>query len=298
MTKPAPRSTRPKAPTAPSAPPVPSKRERARKTFTVKPWTGSGQGEKIVGYGSSGVGKTTLFSMMPDPRFIGVDDGGRKIRDPRTGKPIQHVAGVESFEDTRDALHQVDLFPKGSSCIIDTLTVLETLAEPYMFEHIKHEKGGTVTSIEGYGYGKGYTHLFETMRLILQDLDNLVRRGVHIGLICQNAAIKRANPGGVDFLQDGPKLSHPASEKNSIRLHVCEWADHVVRIGYYDVQVEAEKGARVGKIKGHTTRAVFVMPELHYFAKTRTLTDPVIAFSEPNDDSLWRLLFSEQYNDG
>jgi len=261
----------------------------------VEPWTGSGQGEKIVIYGGSGVGKTTLAAMALNPRFIGVDDGGRKIRDPRTNEPILHIAGAESFEDVRDALHQNDLFPNGSTCVIDTFTVLETLAEPFMFDTIKHEKGQTVTSIEGYGYGKGYTHLFETMRFILQDCDSLVRRGVNVILICQRAAIKRANPGGVDFLQDGPKLSHPTSEKNSVRLHVCEWADHVVRIDYFNTQIRADKDAKVGKIVGDTERAIFTMPEPHFFAKTRTLTEPVIAFSDPTDDSLWRMLFPEQY---
>lgn len=294
MAKP-PAPKRSKAPKAPSMPAPPSKKQRIRKTFSVEPWTGSGQGEKGVIYGGSGVGKTTLAAMAPNPRFIGIDDGGRKIRDPRTGKPILHIAGIQTFDDVRDALHQSDLFPKGSTGVVDTFTVLEQLAEPYMFENIKHEKGQTVTSIEGYGYGKGYTHLFETMRLILQDCDNLVRQGVNVILICQRAAIKRANPGGVDFLQDGPKLSHPTSEKNSVRLHVCEWADHVVRIDYFNVAIRADADAKVGKIVGETTRAIFTMPEPYFFAKTRTLTDPVISFSEPSDDSLWRLLFPEQY---
>jgi hypothetical protein len=31
-----------------------------------------------------------------------------------------------------------------------------------------------------------------------------------------------------------------------------------------------------------------------YFAKTRTLTEPVISFETPADDSLWRLMFGDQ----
>lgn len=292
-----PTSTSSMPPKSPKVPSPPVKQARTVKKFVTKPWTGAGQGEKIVGYGASGVGKTTLFSMLPDPVFIGIDDGGRKIRDPRTGKPIIHVEGVSTFEDVRDALHQVDLYPEGGSCVIDTLTILETKAEPYMFENIKHEKGGTVSSLEGYGYGKGYTHLFETMRLILQDVDELIRQGINVGLICQNMAVKRANPGGLDFLEDGPKLSHPSSEKTSVRLHVCEWADHVLRVGYYGINIEGAKDAKVGKIKGELQRAVFAMPEPHFFAKTRTLTDPVISFENPCDYSVWSLLFPGQYPD-
>lgn len=279
----------------PNVPP-PRAKQHVAKTFSVQPWTGEGQGEKIVLYGGSGSGKTTLASMLPGATFIGLDDGGRKIKNPLTGEPVRHVAGVETFEDVRDALHQLSLWASGSSCVVDTLTMLETWAEPWMFENILHEKGGHVASLEGYGYGKGYTHLFETMRLVLQDLDALVRQGTNVCLICQNMAVKRANPGGLDFLEDGPKLSHPSSEKNSVRLHVCEWADQVFRLGYYGMMVEGGKDARLGKASGENHRAIYTMPEPHFFAKTRTLQDPVIAFEEPSDDSLWRLLFPEGYN--
>ena len=264
------------------------------KNFSTAPWDGHGEGEKIVLYGGSGIGKTTLASMLPNPIFIGLDDGGRKIRQPKTGEPVIRVEGIETFTDIRDALHQIDLFPRGSTVVIDTLTVLENLAEPWMFSNIKHEKGGTVTSLEGYGYGKGYTHLFETMRLIIQDLDTLIRRGVNVCLICQNMAIKRANPGGLDFLEDGPKLSHPYSEKTSVRLHICEWADHVLRIGYFGTVVVGAKDAKVGKVSGDAQRAVFVTPEPHFFAKSRTIRESAVSFETLDDDSIWTMIFEEE----
>lgn len=284
--------------TLPSIPNPPPSRKAThkRKAFKVSTWTGSGEGEKVVGYGPSGVGKTSLFAMMPGAVFIGVDDGGRRIRHPQTGEPLNAIRDAVTFQDVRDAIHQAGLIPKGGSLVIDTLTVLETLAEQYMFDTIPHEKGGRVHSIEGYGYGKGYTHLHETMRLLLQDLDGLVRRGVNVGLICQSMAIRKANPGGVDYLYDGPKLSHPSTEKNSVRLLVCEWADHVVNVAYRDQgQVEAARGAKVGKAKGDTTRVVFTDPQPHFFAKSRTLQydGDAISFEAADDDSLWFYLFPE-----
>jgi len=229
--------------------------------------------------------------MMPGARFIGLDDGGRCIRNPLTDKPIEHVIGLECFNDVRDALHQTGLWPKGSSCVIDTLTMLETWAEPHIFNTIPHEKGGRVSSLEGYGYGKGYVHLYETMRLVFQDLDALVKRGVNIGLICQSMATRKANPGGTDFLQDGPKLSHTFMEKSSVRLYACEWADHVFRIGYNDFHVEASRGAAVGKAGGSMTRVVAVLPEPHYMAKSRTLKDQFVTFDEAGDNSIWQFVF-------
>lgn len=286
-------------PLPPPPPPITAK-THVPKRFDAVPWTGAGQGEKIIVYGESGEGKTTLCSMLPGAIFIGLDDGGRKIRNPKTGEPIKHINAIETFQDVRDALHQLDLWPTGSSCVIDTATVLENLAEPWMFANILHEKGGHVARLEDYGFGKGYTHLFDTMRLILQDLDALVRCGVNACLICQSMAIRKANPGGTDYLYEGPKLSHPYSEKTSVRLHFCEWADHVVKIGHTQQTIKDEKRnvrtnevIRPGKISGDVTRAIFVHPEAHYFAKSRTISEPVIAFSTPNDISLWTYLFGE-----
>jgi hypothetical protein len=287
---PLPPKKKPSIPTA-KAPPT---KTRPVKTFSLTPWTGKGQGEKIILYGGSGTGKTTLCSMLPNAVFIGLDDGGRKIRNPKTGEPITCVDGVETFYDLRDALAQDDLWRAGTSCVIDTLTVVENLAEQWMFDTIPHQDHGTrVSNIEGYGYGKGYTHLFETIRLLLQDLDRLIRKGVHVCLVCQNMAIKRANPEGADYLYDGPKLCHPNSEKTSVRLHVCEWADHVLRIGHTGVNLIGKATDRVQKAKGTLDRAIYAAPEPHFFAKSRTLTEPVISFESPADDSVWQFVFPE-----
>ena len=105
-------------------PKAPSKTVAPAKTFKVEPWTGENEGEKIVGYGDTGMGKTTLFSMLPSPIFIGLDDGGRRIVNPKTGDAIQHIPDIKTYQDVRDVLHQVDLFPAGSSCVIDTITLL------------------------------------------------------------------------------------------------------------------------------------------------------------------------------
>jgi len=295
-----PRKAPPKPASAPPMAPPSRGTQTSGKTFRVASWTGAGQGEKIVGYGPSGVGKTTLFSMLPNAIFLGLDDGGRKITHPRTGEPLRAVEGVETFADLRLALAQRDLFKAGDSLVIDTFTVAEQLAEPYMFETIPHEKGGRVNSIEGYGYGKGYTHLFDTMKLVLQDCDALVRRGVNIGLICQSMAVRKANPAGVDYLYDGPKLSHPTSEKNSVRLLVCEWADHVLNINY-DAQVQAGRDDKLGKAVGEVKRYVYFRPQPHFFAKSRTLNLAddqghevgAVTFDSPQDHSIWTFMFGE-----
>jgi len=49
------------------------------------------------------------------------------------------------------------------------------------------------------------------------------------------------------------------------------------------------------KASGSTERAVFAKAEPWFYAKSRTLNEPVISFEEPGDDSLWKFLFKEEY---
>lgn len=273
------------------------------KKFAVKSWDSLAYGEKIVGYGDTGLGKTTLFTMLPNSIFIGLDDGGRRIINPKTGKPNRYVPGIQTFEDVRAALQQPNLFPKGSSCIIDTLTLLETLAGKYVLDTIRLPKtGGVAKNLKAYGWNEGSSHVLDAMRLILQDLDGLVRRGVNVGLICQEQTITIANAEGLDYLQACPKLHH--DRQYSVMLDVCAWADHVFRIDYLNSQVRSDGENRVGKIiDGGITRAIYIQGAPYFRAKSRTLgqfmtedNEPmaIVAFERPDDESLWTFIFQTE----
>jgi hypothetical protein len=281
-------------------PPVPASRNRKKvtpksaptpmKNYSPVPWEDEGEGERILIYAESGMGKTTLGALAPKPVFIGIDDGGRKIKDPRTGKDLMKFPNIDTYADVRNVLQQPSLFTGYKTAVVDTLTLVENLAEPHMFNTIKHEKGGTVTSLEGYGYGKGFKHLHDVMIPLAADCDRLIRAGINVILICQRMNVKRANPGGEDFLEAGPKLSHPTSEKNSVRRYFCEWADHVFLIDHFGVSVDKNK-----KATGGHARAIFVQDEIHFVAKTRSADkfegNRAISFESKTDDMLWQYLF-------
>lgn len=287
-----PATKRPPAPAAP-APTGPKAAARPAKSFSIKPWDSSGEGEKVVIYAESGQGKSTLAMMAPKPVFIGLDDGARKLRHPTTGEPPLVVDGIENFWDFRAAIETPDLWADIKTVVIDTVTMLEELSEPYMFETIKSDSGKTVTSIEGYGYGKGYRHALETMTKVLQDLESrFIRKGINVVLLAQESTATMANPEGLDFLVAGPKLHH--SKQHSSRLKLQEWADHVVRIGFQNTVVAGAQGATKGKVLGtDTTRVIHTAISRHFFAKSRSITAPVISFESPADDSFWQFLFPE-----
>lgn len=283
----------------PSSAKPPAKIGHTPKTFAVKQWDDSTQGEKFLFYGPSGIGKTSLAAMAPNPIFIGIDDGGRKIRNPKTGEPLQYVEGVESFQDIRDALGQDALFAPGTTIVLDTITYGERLAEAHCLLTIKTEKGQTAENMEDYGWGKGYRHLTDTMRLLMTDLDHQVRRGVNVVLLGQQGQATVANLAGTDYLEDGPKLW---TDKKGIgpRGDYCEWCDHVIRVGHPDVTVvkanaQATKGKAVG---GSSERVLYTAKEIHYVAKSRPLKTggklpAAISFSSEADDFFWRLVAGE-----
>jgi len=253
-----------------------------KKKFTVEPWIATGEGKKILIYADFGMGKTTLASMLPNPVFIGVDDGGRMIKHPVTGADLMRIPQIETFDDVRVVLQTPSVFDGFNTIVIDTVTDLEKLALPYMFKTVPGPKGSVCQDIEGYGYNKGYRHLWDTMRLILQDSEPLVKIGKNVVFIAQNKNIKVANPAGDDYLRDGPSLY---SGTPSIVDCCCEWMDYIFKIGYSYVAVEKKKAA------GSTERVIYTQPEVYFIAKSRTSLDAEIPFTEPSDDTIWKELF-------
>jgi hypothetical protein len=241
------------------------------------------------------MGKTTLASMLPNPKFADFKGGSDKIKHPITGEPLVYIPGVETFNDIRSVCRQDDLFNPGDSFVLDTATDFEYVAAlAWTLDNIPHEKGQKVTRIEGYGYGKGYRHLYDTMRLPLIDFDYLIDRGVNVVLLCQMQQIEISNSGGGDFLCDVPKLqkAHGKSTPAVWELY-NEWSDHILKIDYNDVQ------AFDGKARGSNERVIRVHGQPHFKAKSRTIphTFPVISFESPQDDSIWKFIFKEAWKD-
>lgn len=282
------RSARTASTSAP-APAAPKAAAVSTKNFIVEEWSSKGRGKKIIIYAESGMGKTTLASLAPTPAFIGLDDGGVVLQHPITGENLRYVPGIESFSDVRAAL-QAPAYANYETIVVDTVTLLEEWCVAHMLATVPNEKGAMMNNIVQYGYMKGYRHLYDIMKLILPDCDALVRAGKNVILIAQAANHAVANPGGEDFLRSGPRL-YPGTASGgtpSVEALYCEWADHIFRIGYQYLAVDGKKVTG-----GENKRAIFVHPEPHFRAKSRTLgpDKAVVEFADPTDDSIWVFLF-------
>lgn len=250
-------TARPKPIAPPPAPPAaPS---RGSVTFSKPTATA---GHRIVIYGPGGIGKTTLASFLPGPvAFMDLDESLGRL-----GIEAPTVTAA-TWDDLRGAL-QASGWDSVKSIVVDTATKAEELAIAHTLEHTLQD-GKRATSIEGYGYGKGYGYVFDTFLPLLGDLDRHARAGRNVVLICHDCTSTVPNPSGEDWLRYEPRLQSPNSGKASIRLRVREWADHVLFIGY-DVAVGKD-----GKGQGSGTRTLYTAELPHCMAKSRTTQEVI-----------------------
>jgi hypothetical protein len=230
-------------------------------------------GHRVVVYGPGGIGKTTLCASLPGPvAFIDLEGSLAPLRtnleEQGLIENITPVDGVDNWSQMRGALNSSG-WDSIKTIVIDSATKAEELCIAHTLDSIKTEKGLTPKSVEDYGYGKGFTHVFETFLPLLQDLDRHSREGRNVVLICHDCTSNVPNPNGEDWLRYEPRLQSPASGKASIRLRVREWADHVLFIGY-DVAVSKD-----GKGMGAGTKTLYTSELPHCMAKSRSISDAI-----------------------
>ena len=224
-------------PTA-AAPPRPGPRPQgpppsngaARTTPAIVPGVSRGlqsAAHKIVLYGAGGIGKSKLASLMSqvgiEPLFLDLE-AGTKFLD---------VARIEpqTFDEMRQALRDSQLLASFGAVVVDSGTKAEELATAWMLANVRHEKGTSCESIEDYGFGKGFTHLYETFMLLLGDLDAVARSGKHVVIICHDCTSTVPNPASADYIRSQAALAvacqrqvlNSQSRPRVVRSYVVHW---------------------------------------------------------------------------
>jgi len=256
---------------------------RVPKDFKVVDYIRNGT--KVMLYAQHGMGKTTLAMLLRNPIFLPLDDGVGFMQHPVTGERIKAIGDITEYQDVLDVL-KTDVFEPYDEIVIDTITEVQRWQIPWMLANVKKQGGGKAENLEDYGFHKGYRHWFETMEELLVSLTNWVRKGKRIILLAQSNAIKMSNEFGEDYKKVGPDLYH--DDKFSIYNLVNQWCDYILRINHTDLVVNNKKAT------GGSRRAVYLHPTVQYEAKTRKdFNDyPCVTFENPQDDSIWRLLFN------
>lgn len=231
-------------------------------------------------YGGGGIGKTELAANIRqvgcNPLFIDIENGSHYLDVARVSP------APETLDDIRAVLCNDDLLRPFDTIVIDSMTKAQEYCEAWTITNVPHEKGHRVTSLEGYGFGKGIEHVYDTFLLLLGDLDAQVRRGRNVIVICHECVTEVPNPVGENWIRYEPRLQSPKSGKSSIRHRLKEWCDHLLYIGY---DVSASKD---GKGTGVGTRTIYPQERPGWWAKSRTLAEEIPY--EKGSAELWKRL--------
>lgn len=185
--------------------------------------------QKVVIYGSEGIGKSTFAAKFPNPLFIDTEGGTSHMDVRRIEKP-------QSWNELLEVLNEVAI-AKGvcETLVVDTADWAEQLA----ISHIctKYKK----TGLEEFGYGKGYTYLAEEFMSFFTALDKIIASGINVVATAHAKMRKFEQPdemGAYDRWE--MKLS------KQVAPLFKEWCDMLLFLNYQTYVVSSEnKSAKV-----------------------------------------------------
>lgn len=217
---------------------------------------------RICMYAVEGCGKTTWASQFPDPLFIDTEDGSFELDVNRFPKP----------ETWADLLGMVDAVIAGDAecktLVIDTAD----RAEELLTKALLSESGKS--SIEDFGYGKGYVMVAERFtKDLLNRLDRVIAKGINV-IITAHAVMRK-----VESPEDPPYDHWELSLSRKVGPKIKEWTD-ILLFANYEITVVEDNGRN--KAKGKAKRVMFANHSATYDAKNRfNLPDKMPLSFEP-----------------
>ena len=228
--------------------------------------------QRIVIYGTPGIGKTTFAGTFPNPILVRLEDGAAALDIPTFPKV---VIALSELDQALRALNKQHNF---KTLIIDSLDWLE----PLVWRYVCRQAG--VENIEDFGYGKGYVKVDDVWRNIQSKIQKL----------CDNhkmnvVTIAHAVPVTVD-----PPDMDPY-QRYSLKLHKrasaiwMEWADMILFVNYKTHLISTDTGSsdsrkKRKKAEGTGERVIYTQERPAYQAKCRWPLDEMIVVG---NDPTW-----------
>lgn len=180
--------------------------------------------QKVVIYGTEGIGKSTFVANFPDPLFIDTEDGTSAL-------DVSRVRPT-SWEELQGMVQEVIATPGiCKTLVIDTVDS----AERMLLDYICKDKN--VDGIESIGYGRGYVYAGEEMGKFLQDLDEVIGCNINVVLVSHAQMRKFEEPD-----QMGSYDRYELKLSKKIGPMVKEWADHLFFFAYKTYTVLDQTG--------------------------------------------------------
>ena len=187
--------------------------------------------QKVVIYGTEGIGKSSLAAQFPEPLFIDTEGSTDNMDVVRLDKPTSWVM-----------LNNQIAFIKANPTVCKTL-VIDTIdwAESLCVDNLcaMHGKKG----IEDFGYGNGYVYAKEEMGRFLNKLQDLIELGINVVLTAHAQIRKFELP---DEMGSYDKYELKLGKKTSSQTAplVKEWADLLLFCNYKTYLISQEKSTK------------------------------------------------------
>ena len=188
---------------------------------------------KVVVYGPEGIGKSTLAAHFPRPVFIDTEGSTRHMDVSRTDKPSSWTMLMEQVQYIRSGPDVC------STLVIDTADWAEQLCIASICA------GKKLSGIEDMGYGKGYVYLAEEFGRLLNLLEEIVGRGVHVVLTAHAMMRKFEQP---DEMGAYDRWELKLQKKTSAL--VKEWSDLLLFANYKTMSVATDEKGKKFKAQG------------------------------------------------
>jgi len=144
---------------------------------------------RILAYGEPGIGKTSFAAEFPDNIFLQIEDGTPG------GLQLTSFGKLEKFAEVMEAISA--LYSEEHSfktLVVDSVTELQRLVFAETCER-GDDKGTKQSSIEGFGYGKGYVLAQRVWQEFIDGINALRRdRGMTIILIAHSTIERFDDP--------------------------------------------------------------------------------------------------------
>ncbi|MCD8124438.1 MAG: AAA family ATPase [Lachnospiraceae bacterium] len=198
--------------------------------------------KKIIVYGPEGIGKTTFASQFPDPLFIDTEGSTKDMDVARFDKAtswamvLQQVKYVINHPDVCGTL------------VIDTADWAEQLE----ISSLCAEKGWD--GLEAPGYGKGYTYSAEKFGELLNLLEDVTEKGIHV-VITAHAQLRK-----VELPEEMGAYDHwEMKTSKKVAPMLREWGDAVFFANYKTriIEVNKKKKAQGGQRIMYTNHTPF-----------------------------------------
>lgn len=192
---------------------------------------------KVVVYGPEGIGKSTFAAQAPGPLFIDTEGSTNRMN-------VRRLPAPTSFTMIQEEIRYVISNPTVcQTLVLDTADWAERMCRDGVCA--KYKKDG----ISDFGYGAGYSYVFEDFGRMLNLLDQVTDRGIHV-IVTAHAAMRKFEQPDESGAYDRWELKLINSQKCSVANILKEWADMVLFANYETYVIKGKNEMEKNKAAG------------------------------------------------